>query len=89
MIMKKGISIFQGLALLAMMTMSSAMTVSLTSCSNEDNIGDIPSKLDKAPIAKAAINDIVFGRTPWFSAKFQSDEYENALKESPFVYPKN
>ena len=167
--MKKGISKFQGLALLAMMTMSSAMTVSLTSCSNEDNISDIPSKLkiedidaeliratdaqikkyqeeadkwhggancpgmgigcnDKASsdlfqigsrcdivritaaakkvvcikgegatysigfsncYTKAAINDIVFGRTPWFSAKFQSEEYENALKESPFVYPKN
>lgn len=38
---------------------------------------------------KAAINDIVFGRTPWFSAKFLSEEYENALKESPFIYPKN
>lgn len=182
-----------------MMTMSSAMTVSLTSCSNEDNISDIPSKLkiedidaeliratdaqikkyqeeadkwhggadsdevtvdlskvesnftaqngmtltgklkanlnvtvaadaivtlkdvtiDAGPnqpgiiclgvasifvegennvkgapgvtvqYDKAAINDIVFGRTPWFSAKFQSEEYENALKESPFVYPKN
>ena len=51
--MKKGISKIQGLALLAMMTMSSAMTVSLTSCSNEDNIGDIPSKQDQAPMAKA------------------------------------
>lgn len=38
---------------------------------------------------KAAINDIVFGRTPWFSAKFLSEEYENALKECPFIYPKN
>ena len=51
--MKKGILKFQSLVLLAMMTMSSAMTVSLTSCSNNDNIGDIPSNQEKAPIAKA------------------------------------
>lgn len=39
--------------------------------------------------SKGAINDIVFGRTPWFSGKFKSAEYENALKESPFIYPKD